>query len=294
MLPISIKFQAFIPNSLGKNLLSYFEGTSRFRLLGNKEEFTRKIRLLDSKGYTWLPEPGGFLTNNYFATDNVDMYHHHSEHSTRLKVEAEIDFKKTGNYNFKSELFKHENHGKDWGGINSQHSGKSHQVKAYIKRIPFYTDMPRVSDKDLYIGVCSEMHSDRSEEDPLDISVRSFKKHQFSDGGNDATKIKVSASAGYPFIFISPNIDFELNIELHKNLSRGSIDMNINGWHNDFPAYELIVRDRVIYSYNPADYGHTGPNPNNLSKSRNFNKTESICLSDWEIRDLKQGKTFGW
>ncbi|MFL0102094.1 hypothetical protein, partial [Tenacibaculum maritimum] len=132
----------------------------------------------DIEKHTWLPEPGSL--SNYYATDNVEMFHHHSEHSTRLAINAEIDLTKIGNYNSESELFKHKRHKKQ-GDNNTQHSGLSHQVKAYIKRIPFYDDTPRASNKDMYIGVCSELHSDRSDEAPLDISISNSKRHSFSD-----------------------------------------------------------------------------------------------------------------
>ncbi len=42
MLPIFVKFQAFIPKSLGKPLLSYFEQDRRFNLLSNKAAFVQK------------------------------------------------------------------------------------------------------------------------------------------------------------------------------------------------------------------------------------------------------------
>ncbi len=288
MLTIPIKFLAFIPRSLGKSLLSYFEGTSSFRLLKNKEEFTRKLRRLDSNGYTWLPEPLGFLTNHYFSTDNVDMYHPQGNHTARLAIELELDLKKIGNYHFGSEVFKHNKHGFKYGGIGSQHSGTSHQVKAYIKRIPFYTDMPRASQKDVYVGVCGDLNTDRSDEVPLKTTVSNSKKHFYTEGSHDTTAINVKASAGYPFDPLAPHIDFKLEIEVHKNLREGSVDLNIFGVHDYFPAYELIVRNRKIYSHNPSDYGHTGPGLINLNLRRNFRITESIRLSQWEIRDLRQ------
>ncbi|MCD8440864.1 hypothetical protein [Tenacibaculum finnmarkense] len=292
MFPLSIKFQAFIPKSLGKPLLSYFENTNRFRLLDNKEEFIRQLSSFNIQRHTWLPEPDSL--SNYYATDNVEIFHHHSEHTTRLAINAEIDLTKIGNYNFESEIFRHDKHNFKYGGANSQHSGKSHQVKAYIKRIPFHDDTPRASNKDMYIGVCSELHSDRSDEAPLDISINNSKKHSFSDGGDDTTTIKISASAGYPFAEpFSPNIDFELEIKLFKNLSSKSIDVQVKGWHNDFPAYELIIDDRAVYTHNPSDYGYTGPGFGNLTKSRDFQRTHTIYLNDWDIRTLKEKNKFG-
>ena len=52
------------------------------------------------------------MTKKFFATDNVEMFHHHSEHNTRLAIHAEINPSKIGNYHFKSEIFKHPSHEK--------------------------------------------------------------------------------------------------------------------------------------------------------------------------------------
>ncbi len=299
MLPISIQFQAYIPKSLGKPLLDYFQQDSRFNLLSNKDEFTRKLRAKDWNGFTWLPEPGGFATNYYFATDNTDFHHHHNEHSTRLGLHVEIEPKKIGNYTLADTIFKHKRH-KDWGGINSQHSGESHRVHAYIKRISKgYIDTGTTfieSGEYEYIGVCDEvMRTNRSEEVPLDVSISNSKKHSFETGNDDTTTIKVSGSANYPFLkLVAPNIDFKVNIELHKSLSRKSIDVNISGKHNNFPAYELIIGHRVVYSHNPANYGYSGPGLINLNTNKNFHATEWVRLNDWEVRDLQEKNNFGW
>ncbi|MEM0940819.1 MAG: hypothetical protein AAGI25_13650 [Bacteroidota bacterium] len=167
MLPISIKFQAFIPKSLGKPLLSYFQNHKHFNALKNEDEFVRNIRNIDAKGHTWLPEPGNYFSHKYFATDNVEMFHHHSEHSTRLSIHAEIDIIKIGNYGCGSEIFKHKYH-KDWGGLSSQHSGLSHQVKAYIKKVPKMIDTGTafIETTHHYVGIYSDtIRHKRSDED---------------------------------------------------------------------------------------------------------------------------------
>lgn len=302
MIPITIKFQAFIPKSLGKSLLSYFQNHSHFNTLKNKDEFTRKIRNIDAKGYTWLPEPGNSFSHKYFATDDVEMFNHHSKHSTRLAIEITIDPKKIGNYHFPSEILKHDYH-KNYGGTSSQHSGESHQIEAHIKKVPEMLDTGTafVEMGNHYIGICSDtIKHKRSDEKPLDIKIKNSLSgtyfHQAGTGvDNDTTNIKVSASAGYPFAEpASPNIDFELEIELYKNLSNKAINVNIKGKHNDFPAYKLVIGHRTVYTHNPSDYGYTGPGFRNLWKSRSFNKTEWIRLKDRQVRNLKEKNTFGW
>ncbi|MET4080468.1 hypothetical protein ABIB40_000408 [Pedobacter sp. UYP30] len=277
MLPISIKFQAYIPNSLGKPLLSYFQRYDTLSLLSNKEEFVRKLQAKDRKGFTWLPEPGGNLTSCFFATDNVDMHNHSSEHTTRLGLQAEINPKKIGSYNLSDNFFSHKLH-KNWGGINGQHSDESQRVRAYIKRIPFYDDMPRPSSKDIYVGICdSNIRQKRSFEAPLKASVTNSKRNSNSAGAKDTTTIKVSGSANYPFLsLIAPNIDFELEIKLYRNSKGKSVIVNVKGWHNYFPAFELVFWDKVVYKYNPSAYGYSGPTFSDLTKSKNFSFTEFV------------------
>lgn len=273
MLPISVKFHAFIPNSLGKPLLSYFKHLNQFKRLSNKQAFVSKINQLDRKGYTWLPEP--YSTINYFATDDINMFHRYADHTVRLAIHVEIDSRKIGDYHFKEEIFKHHGH-KRWGGLAHQHCGESHRAKVYIKRIPFYEDMPRESDKDVYVGVCED-YTKRADEDPLTTSIKNSKKYPYSGGGHDTTTIKVSASAGYPFTFeyTTPNIDFSLLMEFHK-ISNNRVNVTVRGQHNNFPAYELIIGRRTAYRYNPSDHGHTGPDIGNLTKSRRFQATEWV------------------
>ena len=63
------------------------------------------------------------------------------------------------------------------------------------------------------------------------------------------------------------------------------MEITINGEHNDFPAYELLVDNKSIYSYNPADHGYTGPNPHNLNVKRKFTTKLQTRVSDLEIKD---------
>ena len=280
MNPISIKFQAYIPKSLGKSLLSYFQNSEHFNSLTNKEEFIRKIRNIDAKGFTWLPEPGNSFSHKYFATDKVEMYHHHSEHSTRLAIQMEINPAKIGNMTRMDGIIKHDKHKFKYGGLNSQHSGLSHQVCAYIKKVPELVDTGSVfiETGHHYVGVCSDTIShDRSDELPLNIDIQnSLSGMYFHESGtvlkNDTTTIKVSASAGYPYAEPwSPNIDFELEIALCKNLANQSLNISVKGFHDSFPAYELVVNRNVAYSHNPSHYGHTGPGFTNLNTKKHFN-----------------------
>ncbi|MEM6736584.1 MAG: hypothetical protein AAF620_11000 [Bacteroidota bacterium] len=67
---------------------------------------------------------------------------------------------------------------------------------------------------------------------------------------------------------------------MHKNFSSRSIDINVKGEQNDFPAYELVIGHKAVYRYDPSYYGYKGPGFRNLWKSRQFSETEWIRLSD--------------
>ena len=280
MLQLSIKFQCYIPKSLGKPLLDYFRNDPRINQLVNKDEFIRKLQSKDMHGYTWLPEPGGFLTGKYFATDTGEVHARHSDHTIRLGFDLNVDPKKIGNYKLTDRIFDHKNHGSDWGGHRSQHSGESHQVEAYIKRkATGYVDTGTtfIESGHEYVGVCSDSISTlRSEETPLKLSLENvLSRTYFHQAGTtvprDTTVFIISASAGYPFAEpFSPNIDFEVKVKVIREPSGKSVSVQVDGWHNDFPAYELIIGNKVVYDHNPSDYNYTGPGYGNLTKSRNF------------------------
>ena len=222
-------------------MLSYFQNTKNFNKLSNKEEFIRKLRNVDSRSCTWLPEPGnGFTNYYYYTTDNVEMFHHHSEHSIRLGTHLRIDSIKIGEIISNSDqIIQHYHNGKNddkpqygYGGINSQHSGLSHQVEAYIKRVPkpIDTNTGLAQQGYDYIGICNKVNFDRSDEKPLEIDIENKTKGFNFMKPHDTTVITVSASAGYPFAEPwSPNIDFKLAIELSKASFGNSTDIVISG-----------------------------------------------------------------
>ncbi len=301
MLSLKITFQAYIPKSLGKPLIYYFKKHKHFnpKDMINYDEFKRKLLAKSKLGSsTWIPEPFiGGIRNTFFATDNTDFHNHHTEHGKRLQITANIDLRKIGKFGVFDTIFTHK-HGK----FNHQHSDKSHQVQAYIQKLPNYVDTGTtfIETDAVYKGVFIPKHR-RSIEEPLKTSIinkltGTFFHQMGTRVENNTTIIKVSASAGYPFIWNSTHIDFELEIELIKDISSKNITVNIKGSHDDFPAYELLVNGLVKYNYNPARHGYTGPTPYNLGMvSRDFSITEWIGLSDHHINENeKNNENFGW
>ncbi|MCF6347395.1 MAG: hypothetical protein L3J20_03745 [Flavobacteriaceae bacterium] len=308
MLPIRITFQAYIPKSLGKPLLSYFQNHPNFNSkdMINFDEFKRDLQSKDVLGgSTWIPEPLiGSVRDTFFATDNIDFHDDHSQHGKRLSIEASIDLTKIGKFGVFDTIFSHKNH--DDGSANKlyhQHSDESHQVQAYIQKVPSHVDTGTtfIETDIVYRGVFDEKFK-RTEEVPLKTSIDNKLTGTFfhtmgTRVENNTTVIKVSASAGYPFAEpFSPNIDFELEIKLIKDILNKHITVNVKGLHNDFPAYELLVNGLVKYNYNPEDHDYSGPTLYNLGMaSRDFNTTEWVNLSDWEIKEMERNNDpFGW
>lgn len=265
------KFRAFIPKKLGKPLIDYFRGQIRYKYLNNKEEFLKKLTDSEINKHYWLPEPQPFGSfGNFYATDNVDFYHSTENHSFRLGFHLEIFDSDIGEPLFQSDILKHKEHthGNDYGIIGNQHSSLSHRIKAGIHRISFYQDMPKASNRDVYIGKVGKLYSKRSKEKPLEITINSSKNNTFSLA-KAKTRINISAAANYPFLdFISPDIDFSLSLIITKSHDNRSVGCTVQGWHNGFPAYELLINNKRIYKYNPADMGYSGPNVYNLSLIR--------------------------
>ena len=297
MSDILISLKAYIPKSLGKPLLSYFKNNPDFKpeILSNYKEFKDKLESKDIKEYNWLPEPGNFVTDNYFATDKADFHKLHTdEHTDRLSINLCIDTSKIGTYsnNDISNILKHPIHE---DSINSnQHSDDSHSIKAYIKKPNSFDDSIGTklnSPAGLkFVGVCTPIASKRSLEKKLNPLIKNklsgtYFTMQGSKVKNDTTVITVSASGGYPFLeTLAPSIDFSISVSLYLN--NRTVEISIDGEHNDFPAYQLLVDNKSIYNYNPSDYGYTGPTPYNLGyASTKFTSKLQKQLSYLEINE---------
>ena len=282
---INVKFQAYIPKSLGKPLIQYFENDWRFRpeLVQNYQVFKQQLKT-KGKGRSWLPEPGNPIFSNYFfSTDSVDSHENHLDHDSRLSIEANFKPEKIGSYSSldKNSIFSHSDHSYKVSG--TQHSGLSHRIKAHIQATPFYDEKP--SSRDMYVGICEELETKRSEEKPLKFEIKNLLSGSYihlpsTKPKNETTIVKVSASAGYPFLAVAPNIDFELKIMLFRDVFQKKTKISISGSHNNFPAYKLIVDGAIIYSFNPSKIGQTGPGLINLNTSMNF-ESKTIWKKDY-------------
>lgn len=273
MLPLNFTLQAYIPKSLGRPLLSYFQNLPYFnsKQLTNYDQFKSNLESMDRLGGTWLPEPFP-MTSRFFMTDDSDFHKNHTKHSYRLRVKGKLDLAKVGNYSFfdTQKIFEEDN--------QKQSSYYSHRCVAYINN-----NVYEKFDKPFYVGFFEKFEK-RANENYLNFSVRNEIQgaNIFPIGAQrynapDTTVIEVKASAAYPFL-PSPDVDLNLKISIRK-INERDVRITFEGEHDDFPAYELLVNDRVIYSYSPASKGYDGPTPVNLMlKSKKFYHTISEQL----------------
>lgn len=299
MCSLRIRFKAYIPKSLGKSLISYFEQKPLFnpKILSNYHEFKSKLETIDSKGYSWLPEPGNFATGYYFSTDKIDFHNAHTaEHTSRLCLDLAFEGSKIGFYSMadKSKIINHPEH--ENSNKYGQHSDESHRVEAYIKTVSNTVGgMNKVFDSTepaRFEGVCNAMLSKRSKEAAPEFYIKNkVSGTYFTNPGTkvkeDSTVVKASASAGYPFLeTVSQNIDFNITATLY--LSNKTVEITVEGEHNDFPAYELLVDNEVLYNYNPAEHGYSGPTPYNLGiATTKFSVKTYRKLTDIEVKEFK-------
>ena len=275
---ISVKFQAYIPKSLGRPITSYFLNSSRLRRMHNRAEFVRRLRALDNHGYRWLPEPGTGIFGYYTSTDTVDINDHHDYHSTRLETSIVIDPRKLGRYNPSDSFLRHRTH--PGSRSRNHHSSDSHRVRVTVSQDQFYWPMEPRNDV-TYTGRVGNLQSLRSVEEQHDIEVKNkYADHHPPDRRPQVfqtTEFTIGASAGYPFLpaATTPNIDYSLKITASLT-GAGRVILKIEGTHNRFPAYELIVNDRLEYHYNPASHGQLGPGPINLNSSERFSQTMNV------------------
>jgi hypothetical protein len=72
------------------------------------------------------------------------------------------------------------------------------------------------------------------------------------------SEVTFRASAGYPFVMGSPNIDYEITFTFTV-VGSDRVQVDVSGWHDQFPDYEAILkvggRRSVIYKRRSPDMG---------------------------------------
>ncbi|MFM2375944.1 MAG: hypothetical protein RLZZ165_1041, partial [Bacteroidota bacterium] len=231
--------------------------------------FRRNLENAAREGCNWLPDPFHFANDCYFGTDDVDFHHQERTHTARLEVTMNLEIARIGRMSAydRNDIFCHSP-----CGTSDQHSDLSHRIRALIQAVPKFSggmDVKFDPNGKKYVGICDKVaESKAAKEVPLDIDIRNtLSGTYFSQQGRnlvpDTTILEVSASAAYPFLPVDmPKINFNLRVKLHRTQS--NIEITMEGEHNDFPAYELIIGKRIVYNYDPSKHGYNGPTPYNL------------------------------
>lgn len=234
----------------------------------------------------------------YFSVDHVDFHNNHSDHSVRLSAELNLKPEKIGKYSIGDKLsfLGHSvKHDKERNG--TQHSDDSHRVVDYIKEVlTGYTNSGTAIMKSgsFYKGIVSEeILAKQAYEELIKVEsvynkISGMYYHSPNSGVENETSVfKIKASAPYPFLkYTAPNIDFSLKVAVFFNLNSKSVKITVEGSHNEFPAYEWLVNNSVIYNYDPSKKRHTGPTLLNLNQSIDFSSTHYIKIDDVSLNAI--------
>ena len=186
------------------------------------------IRNNPMPGTGWFNDPNPFLSD-MVGTDDRSEFGGTKKGSSRVSITASIDSDNLAHtYNF------------------TVHPGTSHHLDVVG------------SGRGKPVGLAYVPGS-------LVAKQAAFKFDQFFvnvSGGKLETAF--SMETAYPFSSIAPpiTIQFSLGLCVSKD---GGITMRARGVDNVFPAYEVVVDDKVIYGRKPDDYDSAhGPSPMNL------------------------------
>lgn len=88
-----------------------------------------------------------------------------------------------------------------------------------------------------------------------------------------SSEIDIKCAASYPFSNVAPQINFEFTVSLTRS-GTATVDIVVDGWHNEFPFYELLVNRKAVYMYQATS---SGPSPMNLTSDDDFKKKVTIA-----------------
>lgn len=93
--------------------------------------------------------------------------------------------------------------------------------------------------------------------------------------GGYCSTIDIECAAAYPFIAVAPDIDFGLTVTLSRS-GESSVNVKVDGWHNRFPFYELLICKTSFHQFEPW---FSGPNHINLGMLWKDFAAEAVCTS---------------
>jgi hypothetical protein len=224
---LRLQFMAFIPSWLG---MSFKDTRARkTQELSNQSTFDAEVAAVTG---TWAPEPGQLLSDDYyFSTDNRGF----GGGKHRLMMSATINSDDIGHLKSKGNLFTH-------------HSDDSHRAWAEITGGWIN---PKVGHVKLLTKNAAAQGSEKTAVDTPTSSSKFAKSW-----------------ASYPFKSTAPNIDISATWTFTKpSPTATTVDLKVEGEHNKFPFYEVLINGTSIYTFTSTS---TGPGLLNLNSSKSF------------------------
>ncbi len=71
-----------------------------------------------------------------------------------------------------------------------------------------------------------------------------------------------------------PLVKVDLGFSFEK-LGNGETKVRISGWHDAFPAYEILINGDVVAEYRPTD---AGPTPLNMGGAYTVNVASEVII----------------
>lgn len=270
---LSFAYRAFIPQSVGRSMSEIFRHHPNFNRqdLVNYDQFAAFLRDMDTRGRNigtggnWIAEPPPFSTLLHtFAMTNdgeFDAGNGSRRHTTgKVSIEGRIDLREVGQMSTVRPP------------IIVPPTVEAYQCQAGI--------VPQTSGLDVgypgiqtttgrYVGIFRGMEAMTSIITGRAHVANSCSGLYFNRPGTpvqelfDTTVLTAKAAGSYPFIkVVAPDIDMQLTVTLRR---RGDqIEINFEGQHDQFPAYELVINNVRKRRWDPVANGQLGPNPINL------------------------------
>jgi hypothetical protein len=271
---LSFVYQSFIPQSVGRSLSEIFRDHPHLNRqdMVNYDEFMAFLRRTDATGRrqghggSWIPEPPPISTlKGTFAMTNDGEFEpkgNSRRHTTnKVSIEGRLDLREVGRM---STVFL---------PVKVPSAVTAFQCRAAIVpqtsniNVGYPTIRPVTG---RYVGVFSAPEPAISHISGRISLLNKSEGTYFTKPGTpaeelfDTTIIRAKAAGNYPFVWVvAPDIDITLTIKLRRFGNR--IEIQFEGLHDQFPAYELLVNGVRQRRWDPVANGQHGPNPINLN-----------------------------
>jgi hypothetical protein len=169
----------------------------------------------------WCPEPAAIYSPYWFSTNDRERAGEGG--GSKVSSEGQINTSQIGHFEqITGDIFTTDSHG-------------SSRVKVTYPYSP--SDSHVADTTTLQIG-----------------DVEPWSDEEKWDDSADASSVRIEAAAGYAFIPYAPKINYDYTFTFTL-AADGNVGVFVYGWHDAFPAHEIIINGEVIYEYYPSDPG---------------------------------------